>query len=208
MQQQPGTPTGLPNQQVCHRNLNPVQLLPPRANPPNNAFCGFSLFTRGLSAVPGTSGITSEHLLLGPKTTFLVPFGHPKGPLRSFFTTFHPKLGLVPLNVASLWAVTTLQANQSCLVGASTQQQPCTPTGLPNHQVATGIPALFGQINHIVLFPIHMGEDDRTLLLVWGGCCSHFSDSPMHRSGARLAGWAGFHFRYPLLAVTSCCWSE
>ena len=131
-QQQPCTPTGVPNHQVCHWNPNPVQLLLPTANPPSNAFWWFTLATRRLSTVPGTSVITSEHLLLGPKTTFRCP---QKAPLRSFFTTFHPKLGLVPLNVTSLWVVAAQQAIQSCVAGPSTQQHSCTPTGLPNHQV-------------------------------------------------------------------------
>ena len=93
-QQQPCAPTGATNHQVCHWNSNPVQLLLPTANPPSNAFCGFTLASIRLNNISITSGVTSEHLLLGLETTFWCHLGPPKGPLRSFSPPTTPNLDL------------------------------------------------------------------------------------------------------------------
>ena len=116
------------NHWVQHLKPHLLQVLVPTVNPTNNAFCELTLAIGGCIAVHGTIGITSKSLLPGPETTFGCHLGPPKHTLRTFFTTFHPKLGLVLWNASSLWVISNLQTQPSCITAATGQHYPRTTT--------------------------------------------------------------------------------
>ena len=119
---------GARNPWVQHQIPHLLQVLVPTVNPTNNAFCELTLAIGGCIVVHGTIGITSKSLLPGPETTFGCHLGPPKHTLWTFFTTFHPQLGLVLWNASSLWVITALQALPSCPTGGTGKHHPHTPT--------------------------------------------------------------------------------